>query len=428
MKAEANALRLWLGAEAIRELRIRDAEASAEDEVRSKQLVAEEAQLSDLLLELSGLRASAGDAGVALERDTAAAARLETVVERLRRYALVARERRVAIEGRIEGAGERRDDLTAEREELVREVAEAAITELRLAGDVERRTAALEALEDEERTIAEQVQLPADGLVANLRGDLRALENAEERDRRELEAIVSRRRVVADRLDQETNEAVELNRAIQKADAAVTASQRGYDEARTLRVAAEDVWELVDREHSDVLLAVAAGEARIEAHEAAIAGIGDPAAHAMTERHDGVSGVVARALDATPEVADAVDRALGTWADAFLASDRDSIHRLTADLKGEGLGGVSLVSPAGTQGVPAREAAAELGLDALVDLLGPNADRAVADVNQETLVGNGRQYFFHDMVHVGIRIARELGRNGVGGKQGRSNGQPGVFA
>ena len=158
-----------LGAEAIRELRIRDAEASAEDEVRSKQLVAEEAQLSDLLLELSGLRASAGDAGVALERDTAAAARLETVVERLRRYALVARERRAAIEGRIEGAGERRGDLTAERGELVREVAEAAITELRLAGDVERRTAALEALEDEERTIAEQVQLPADGQQSRLR-------------------------------------------------------------------------------------------------------------------------------------------------------------------------------------------------------------------------------------------------------------------
>ncbi|MGB5166854.1 MAG: hypothetical protein WBP49_00465, partial [Acidimicrobiia bacterium] len=379
VRAEAKALRLWLGAEDIRGLRSREAEASSEDGSRSEQLVVEEAELADLLRELSGLRASAGDAGAALERDTAAAARLETVVERLRRYGLVARERRVAIEGRIEGAEERRTDLSAEMEELAAGISETASAEHRLADEVERRSAALEALEDEERMIAEQVQLPAEGLVANLRGDLRALENASERDRRELDAIVSRRRVVVDRLDEETSESVELNRSIQKADAAVTAAQRGYDEARNHRQAAEDTWEQIDREHSDVLLAVAAGEARIEAHEAAIAGIGDPAARTMTERHDGVTGVVAALLDAPPEVADAVDRALGAWAGAFLASDRDSIHSLTTELKKEGLGGVSLVSRAQSRGVPAREAAGELGLDALVDLLGPGADLAVAE-------------------------------------------------
>ena len=378
VKAEAKALRLWLGAEAIRQLRTREAEASAEDESRSEQLAIEEAEFTDLLLELSGLRASAGEAGAALERDTAAAARLETVVERLRRYGLVARERRAAIEGRIEGAGERRADLSAEMEELVAGIDETASAEHRLADEVERRTVALEALEDEERTIAEQVQLPAEGLVANLRGDLRALENASERDRRELEAMVSRRRVVVDRLDEETSESVELNRSIQQADAAVTAAQRGYYESRSHRESAENTWEQVDLEHSDVLLAIAAGEARIEAHEAAIAGIGDPGARTITERHDGVVGVVAASLDAPPEVADAVDRALGAWADAFLASDRDSIHSLTAELKGEGLGGVSLVSRAQAADVPAREAAAELGLDALVDLLGPSADLAVA--------------------------------------------------
>ena len=379
VKAEAKALRLWLGAESIRVLRSRESEASAEDGSRSEQLVLEEAEFDKLLVELSGLRASAGDAGAALERDTAAAARLETVVERLRRYGLVARERRVAIEGRIEGAGERRSDLTTEREELGAGIDETASTEHRLADEVERRTVALEALEDEERTIAEQVQLPAEGLVANLRGDLRALENGAERDLRELEAMSTRRRVVVDRLDQETSEVVELNRSIQQADAAVTASQRGYDEARTHREVAEQKWEQSDREHSDVLLAIAAAEARIEAHEATIAGMGDPAARVMTERHDGVTGVVAASLDAPPEVADAVDRALGAWAEAFLASDRDGIHSLTADLKSEGLGGISLVSPQLVSGVPARAAADELGLDALVDLLGPEADRGVAE-------------------------------------------------
>ena len=379
VKTEAKALRLWMGGEAIRDLRTRETAAAAEDESRSTQLAVEEAELADLLVELHGMRASAGDAGAALERDTAAAARLETVVERLRRYGLVARERRVAIEGRIEGAGERRGDLSTELDELVTGVEDAISAELRLADDVERRTVALEALEDEERAISEQVQLPAEGLVASLRGDLRALENTSERDRRELDAITSRRRVVIDRLDEEMSETVELNRSIQKADAAVTAVQRGYDEARTHREAAEERWERIDREHSDVLLAIAAGEARIDAHEAAIAGIGDPAARTMTERHANVTGVVAASLDAPPEVADAVDRALGAWADAFLASNWDGIHGLTADLKSKGLGGVSLVNPVAAAGVPARAAAAELGLDALVDVLGQDANLGVAE-------------------------------------------------
>ena len=379
VKAEAKALRLWLGGEAIRDLRKREADASTEDESRSAQLIIEEADHEALLVELADLRASAGEAGAALERDTAAAARLETVVERLRRYGLVARERRVAIEGRIEGAGERRSDLTTELEELAVGIEEAAEAELRLADVVERRTVALEALEDEERTLAEQVQLPAEGLVANLRGDLRALENASERDGRETEAIASRRRVVAARLEEESNETVELNQSIQQADAAVTAAQRGYDEARARRETVEEMWESVDREHTDVLLAVAAGEARIEAHEAAIADIGDPTARTMTAEHEGIAGVVAASLDAPPEVAVAVDRALGAWADAFLASDHSNIRNVTSVLKAAGLGGVSLVTPSQAERVPAREAADELGLDALVDLLGPDADLSVAE-------------------------------------------------
>ena len=379
VQAEAKALRLWLGGEAVRGLQSREASATAEQAMLLHALAADEAGLVDLHVELGEFRSSAGDAGAALERDTAAAARLETVVERLRRYGLVARERRVAIEGRIEGAGERRDDLVGEQAELVEGIAEAADDEHRLAADAERKGTALQALEDEERALVEQVQLPVEGLVANLRGDLRALENASQRDRRELEATMSRRRVVVERLERETTESRELNRSIQQADAAVTASQRTYERARDHRVAVEETWERVDREHTDVLIAVAAAEARVEAHEAAIAGVGDPAARSRAQEHDGVVGVVAAALDAPSEIADAVDRALGAWAEAFLATDRGTIHDLAGDLKAEGLGGVSLVKPQSANGAPARDAAAALGLDALVDLLGPGADRAVAE-------------------------------------------------
>ncbi len=384
VKSEAKALRLWLGGEAIRDLRSRDAKVSAEQRTLSEALAIDGATLEELLIELTGLRSSAGDVGAALERDTTAAARLETVVERLRRYGLVARERRVGLEARIEGAEDRRDDLTREESELTGGIDEATDAELRLGDEAERRSVALQALEDEERILAEQVQLPAEGLVANLRGDLRALENASQRDGRELDSIGTRRNVVIDRLEEETVESVALNRSIQQADSEVTASQRTYEEAKDHRIDVEGKADGADQQHTDALLAVAAAEARVEAHEAAIAGIGDPAARTMAEDRDGVLGVVAASLDAPADLADAVDRALGSWADAFLTVDRATIRGLTGDLKSNGLGGVSLVSPQPSADVPARAAAAELGLDALVDLLGTNADREIA----ETLLGD----------------------------------------
>ncbi|MEN8114250.1 MAG: chromosome segregation protein SMC [Actinomycetota bacterium] len=384
VKTEAKALRLWLGGEALRDLERRHVVATGEQATLSKALADDEAVHHDLLERLTELRASAGDVGAALERDTAAAARLETVVERLRRYGLVARERRVALEGRIEGAEERRDDLTIEEGEIADGIADAQDAELRVGDEAERRAVALQALEDEERALAEQVQLPVEGLVANLRGDLRSLETATQRDARELEAITSRRAVVIDRLEEETAESLELNRSIQQADAEVTTAQRTYDAASDRAATAEDAWARADREHTDAMLAVAAAEARVEAHEAAVAGIGDPRARAIAEDHDGVVGLVAGLLDAPPEIADAVDRALGPWADALLASDRDTIEDLTNRLKAEGLGGVSITNRGGSEDVPARAPAEELGLDALVDLLGPGADRTIA----ATLLGD----------------------------------------
>ena len=378
VSAEAKALRLWLGGEALRDLERRMIAATEEQALLAERTAEDDRAHRELLEALTGLRGSAGDVGKSLERDTAAAARLETVVERLRRYGLVARERRSALESRIEGAEERRGDLERERRELVDAIADAEEAAARAEAAAERRSVALQALEDEERALAEQVQLPAEGLVANLRGDLRSLETASQRDAREREAISARRAVVVDRLEEETTEALELNRSIQQADAAVTAAQRTYDAASERRARLEEAWMRADREHTDAMVAVAAAEARVEAHEAAVAGIGDPRARSIAEEHDGIVGLVAGLLDAPPEVAGAVDRALGPWAEALLASDRATIESITSRLKGEGLGGVSVAGPASSGDVPARAPAEELGLDALVDLLGPGADRSVA--------------------------------------------------
>ena len=108
-------------------------------------------------------------------------------------------------------------------------------------GDVERdepmlRAAAdraeleLQALEDEERSLVEQAQMPAEGVVANLRGDLRSLEIAAERDRREVEGLLARRHQVTDRLAEEATTSQTIVADIQQVDAAAGAARDVFDE------------------------------------------------------------------------------------------------------------------------------------------------------------------------------------------------------
>ena len=117
-----------------------------------------------------------------LERDTAAAARLETLAERLRSIASVARERKRSIEGRLAGAVERRGDLEAEQADLTKDIEAAALAEEAGAARLLSLDEALVALEDEESALAEQLGLSAEGLVANLRGDLRGSRSGADRD------------------------------------------------------------------------------------------------------------------------------------------------------------------------------------------------------------------------------------------------------
>jgi chromosome segregation protein len=379
VKAEAKALRLWLGGEELRDLERREQSASVEESERSTRLEAQTGEREAAIEQLRELRASAGEAGASLERDTAAAARLETVTERLRRYGVVARERRAAIEGRLEGAEERRGDLEVELAELVEEMDAVGVRLGRATAEAEQHGVALHALEDEERALAEQMQLPAEGVVANLRGDLRSLEAAASRDDRERQSIGSRRRVVVARLEEETAEAVELNGWIQKADGLGTGAQRAYEDARSARESAQQEFERFDRELADVQLAVAAGEARIEALQTSMSGLGDPEARSIVDGTDGVIGAVAGMLDAPQDLAPAVDAALGIWSDAYVVDGVDMVRNLARALKQRGLGGVSAIASRPGGEVPARPAARAFGADALVDLLGERADRVLAE-------------------------------------------------
>jgi len=374
VKAEAQALRLWLGGEELRNLERRQRTASAEQSERSSSLEQDSEQLEAVTTQLKELRGSAGQAGESLERDTAAAARLETVTERLRRYGVVARERRVSIEGRLEGAVERRADLQSEIVELTEELDAVTLKSERATTESEHLAVKLQALEDEELGLGEQLQLPAEGVVANVRGDLRALEATAQRDQREKASIATRREVVLARLEQETTEAVSLNQWIQKADGLGSTAQRAYEDARSERERAQHGFERDDREMADVQLAVAAAEARIEALEAALEGLGDPEARTVVEGADGVSGAVVAMLDAPEELLPALDAALGTWNGAYVADEVGVVRRLARALKQRGLGGISVVAARPNGDVPARAAAEEFGADALVDLLGDGAE------------------------------------------------------
>ena len=94
VKADILALRLWIGGEELRRLR-RPASARRP---RRRRLDAPSLRLLQSWTELRDRSATSAPpparSGRALERDTAAAARLETVVERFHRIGMVARERR----------------------------------------------------------------------------------------------------------------------------------------------------------------------------------------------------------------------------------------------------------------------------------------------------------------------------------------------
>jgi chromosome segregation protein len=384
VKDEAVALRLWLGGEELRGIEGRQKSATVERNRAAEIHKTSETELEALRESLGVLRARAGTVGADLERDTAGAARLETARERLRRISIVARERSRSLAALLEGADERRDDLALEQSQLESDIESALFAEQKASDDAERRETALAALEDEERSLAEQIQLPTEGVVANLRGDLRALETAERRDERESEQTAARIGVVDDRLVEETHELKRLGESIKSTDTDVTSLADSYAEKRNLREISETAWQDTDDRRSEARLESAGARARVEAFEAALDGLIDEESLAVASQSQGVTGSLVAKLDAPAEIAAAVDAALGTWCDALVAVDATSLEGAVDAVKRNGSGGVSMVVV--SQGAQSNVAAVaeRFGVDAIVDLLGPLADVNIA----EALIGD----------------------------------------
>ncbi len=378
VRDEARALTLWLGAEDLRRIRSRLADA---EKLSAEQTVlrdAADAELSNLLASLEGLRRNAGEVGAHLSRDTAAAARLETVRERLRRIGLVARERRRSISSRIEGADERRDDLVLEQRDLAATLDSLADAERTATELAERHESALRALEDEERALAEQIQLPTEGVVANLRGDLRSLETATERDAAEADQARSRLDVVQDRIAEEQAESERLNADIEITDAQVTTLGATYTTKKADREAAQAAWESDESSVAELRLAAAGERARVEALEAAIAGLVDERATAIAESADGVVGSLVSVLDVPVDLGDAVDAALGVWRDAYVATGSTSVQSVAAALKSAATGGVTFLTRSAASVESTRRIAERFGVEAMIDVLGKRADLDIA--------------------------------------------------
>jgi chromosome segregation protein len=327
-------------------------------------------------VEMGELAGRAALVGSDLERDSSAAALLETIVERMRRLGAVAHERARAAAGRMEASVERRTDLEAERTGILVELEELAGARSEAKSLVEAHEADFRRLEDQERAITTQNALSPEGALAAVRGELAAMQAAGSRDLREIEAIERRLDVVISQLGDESSQIARINEEIKEIDRDVVRLQTTYQTVAKKSSADQEKWQEAEEGLAAARLDLAAAEATAGAIEAAIAGRFDLEARKSVEDADGAIGGVLTRLDIPPGLEKACDAALGRWADAVAFVDTPSMRDAVETVKGAGGGGVPVVAPT-TKTVGAHRT--DLGVDALVDLLGSGADRGLAE-------------------------------------------------
>ncbi len=375
--AEAQALRLFLGGQDLRTITARQSEVRG-IQATANEIVATRADLlSDLGSELESVREEAGMFGQALERDTAAAARLETLGERLRRIAQVAAERARTSQERIEGAEDRRQGLEAERRQLEAELTVTEEEQRRLTVASEAAERAFRSFEDEERSLADQESMSTEGAIAVVRGDLRSLEASDERDRRESKSLSERIEGLERRIAEHVSETAGLNTEIRDLDSIVVEAQDRFHSVQAERVRLQGSWERAEAMHNESRVGVAAAAARLTAVEEAAEGLADPESRSVVEAVDGYAGTIVSLLDVPDEYAAAVDAVLGHLADALVLEANASIEDAIAALKSKGLGGVSVVQFRDVEQSGAT-IGAPVGVTWLPGVLGSGADRKLA--------------------------------------------------
>ena len=385
LKNEVTALRLYLGGEDLSRLDRDLTIATSEKSIRSENLEVDQKRAIELAEMLGTLTERAGVVSADLDRDTSAAAMLETTVERLRRICSIAQERGRALSGRREAAVERRGDLTEESVAISDELAavEAEIHEARVRA--EQAETRFRRLEDEERALATQNSLSPEGALAAVRGELSAVESSMGRDERELGGVTHRRDILTSQVEKETAEIERINQEILAMDSSMSQLQRGYAMASKQRAEIQARWSAAETALREAEVGLASALARREAITAALDGRYDAEARRVAETAPGALGSVASQLDIPAGLDAAVNAALGGWADAVAFGDAGAVQEAVELVKAGGGGSVSVVSSMSESATPATEVAVALGLDALVDKLGPGrhpglASRLLGDV------------------------------------------------
>jgi chromosome segregation protein len=378
LRDEVRSLRLYLSGVTLRELDEETVSAREEHRSLTTEVNSDESRVVGIGDRVSSLSTSASTLGSELERDTGAAALLETTTERLRRIASVAHERGRAASGRLQATIERRADLESELSSIRDELSGMESAAAEATSEADAREARFRRLEDEERVVATQNALSAEGAVAAVRGELSVLEAAGIRDDRELEAISHRLDVVDGQLRDETTEISSLNEEVRSIDETVVKLQTAFDLATRRRATDQESWSNSEEGLIEARLAVAGARARVEAVTAALAGRFDLEARRSTENAPGAKGTLISLLDVPTGLEHAVDAALGRWADAVAFDGFESLQAAVEAVKASGGGGVPVVATTSRESVPARPVAQGAGVEALVDRLGPGADRGLA--------------------------------------------------
>ncbi|TVP47853.1 MAG: chromosome segregation protein SMC [Gemmatimonadales bacterium] len=374
LDTELSLARRQLGAFELRRAEISTAlsEDSTFETTRSSGLQAAEARLETLRIERVRLERSRSEAAAA--RDA-----LRTELVRWERELAVAAERGGNAEqrlGRIHGerqeAIRRRDEAGAEREgldgkesgveEQLAAVAQALGSAREVSGQVRGRLAGsraeLERVELREREIARrQAQLGGDAEGADARREematrLRLLEEEERLARSELAEMDGQGDLFTDRLAALAASEASERKAVETGRAGLDALRAAVDEARKAESAAQ--------ERSATLSGRRAALERMEKDREGM----DPVVRKLLEAGiPGVHGILLDALSAPVDLAEAVERYLGTLARAVVVEDRAVAARVSRWFaenwkKGGGLVMLPLdaLPPAGSAGAGAAPA------------------------------------------------------------------------
>ncbi|MGB7859372.1 MAG: hypothetical protein WBM90_02625, partial [Acidimicrobiia bacterium] len=378
LKGEVVSLRLYLGGVALTEHDRDMAKLSSERAALLEQSEHDQVRVGELSEQLSVLTESASRVGTELERDTSAAALLETTSERLRRIASVSLERSRAVSGRRDAAGERRADHVDEAGEIETRLESIVGERQETETHVQKSETRFRALEDEERSVTTQNSLSPEGALAAVRGELSAIEASLARDERESQTISHRLEILDGQRRDEMDEVHRINDEIRKTDEGLAGLQKAYDKAALKSHADQGAWADAEQSLSSARLEVASATARLEAITAAMQGRYDQEARRVVEDAPGAIGTLTSSLDIPEGMEAAVDAALGRWVDSIAFDAADSVRDVVELVKRGGGGSVPVVSAMSEGLAPAREAAESLGVEALIDRLGRQAHAGLA--------------------------------------------------